>query len=301
MGGTCPGGRVRYDRRLGGWAAGLLALSPVASPANRLAAQVPEAVQRVDSLRREALSVAQTRPDSGRALLRRLLASLPPSDSFYPAVLLTAARVAADAPTVATYLQRVAIEYGRSVWADSALLLLTQLEFAQGDPAGTVQAAERLRRDYPDSPLIPRAAFWGARAYFDLKDDAHGCALVQEALGGSGNDIEFKNQVLFYASRCADRPLARVATTPPESAPGTPGSSGGSTYAVQLLAVKSAPQVDALLGRLKVMGFDARVVRDTSGLFKVRVGHYATREEAQQTQRRLKTRLGGQPFVVQEP
>jgi len=31
------------------------------------------------------------------------------------------------------------------------------------------------------------------------------------------------------------------------------------------------------------------------------VGHYATREQAQQAQRRLKTRLGGQPFVVEEP
>ena len=289
---------MRCNRRVGGWAGGLLAVSLSAYPANRLPAQ---AAQQVDSLRREALSIAQTRPDSGRALLRRLLASLSPSDSLYPGVLLTAARLAADAPTVATYLQRVAIEHGRSVWADSALLLLTQLEFAQGDPAGTVQAAERLRRDYPDSPLKPRAAFWGARAYFDLKDDAHGCALVQEALSSAGNDIEFKNQVLFYVSRCADRPLTPVTAAPPESGPGSPGPPAVSTYSVQVLAVKSAPQVDELLSRLKVMGFEARVVRDTSGLFKVRVGHYATREEAQHTQRRLKTRLGGQPFVVQEP
>ena len=278
-----------------GQAVGLALALLTARPPDRLTGQ------KVDSLRHEALNVAQTRPDSARALLQRLLASLSPSDSLYPGVLLTAARLAADAPTVATYLQRVAIEYSRSVWADSALLLLTQLDFAQGDPAATVQAAERLRRDYPDSPLKPRAAFWGARAYFDLKDDVHGCALVQEALGGAGNDVEFKNQVLFYASRCADRPLAPVTAAPPESVPGSPGPPAVSTYAVQVLAVKSAPQVDDLLTRLKVMGFEARVVRDTSGLFKVRVGHYATREEAQRTQHRLKTRLGGQPFVVQEP
>ena len=92
-----------------------------------------------------------------------------------------------------------------------------------------------------------------------------------------------------------------MADLPPDSTAGASGPPAGSTYAVQVLAVKSAPQVDDMLSRLKVMGFAARVVRDTSGLFKVRVGRYATREEAQQTQRNLKTRLGGQPFVVVEP
>jgi cell division septation protein DedD len=72
-------------------------------------------------------------------------------------------------------------------------------------------------------------------------------------------------------------------------------------FAVQVLAVKSAAQVDEMLTRLKVMGFDARVVRDSIGFFKVRVGRYATREEAVRTQQRLRTRLGGQPFVVEEP
>jgi hypothetical protein len=171
-------------------------------------------------------------------------------------------------------------------------VLLTQLYFAQGDHAATVQAAERLRLDYPDSPLRARAGFWGARAYFDLKDDAHGCTLIREALDGAGTDVEFKNQVSFYASRCASAPAVDTQAKPPVAA---------ATYAVQVLAVKSAAQVDEMLTRLKVMGFDARVVRDTSGLFKVRVGRYGTHDEAAQTQRRLKTRLGGQPFVVEEP
>jgi len=247
-----------------------------------------------DTVRLAALRVAQTRPDSARAMVRRLLAGLSPQDSVYPGVLFTAGRIAADAATAATNLQRVVVEYGRSVWADSALVLLTQLYFAQGDPAATVQAAERLRLDYPDSPLRARADFWGARAYFDLKDDARGCPLIREALDGAGADVEFKNQVTFYASRCASASATAGDTQakPPALA---------ATYAVQVLAVKSAAQVDEMLTRLKVMGFDARVVRDTSGLFKVRVGRYATHDEAAQAQRRVKTRLGGQPFVVEEP
>ena len=265
-----------------------------------------------DSMRRLALSLGQTRPDSARALVRGLLASVPVHDSLYPGILLAAGRLASDAPSVATYLQRIVIEYGRSVWADSALLLLTQLYFAQGDPAATAQAAERMRRDYPDSPLKARADFWGARGYFDLKDDVHGCALISEASAGAATDIEFGNQVAFYAPRCSGQAAATPTPTPPITPPAgappsapapapAPPSPPPTGYAVQVLAVRSAPQVDQVLTQLKVMGFNARVVRDTSGLFKVRVGHYATREEAQRVERRLKTRLGGQPFVVEEP
>lgn len=253
-----------------------------------------------DTVRAAALRIAQTRPDSARAMMRRLLASLSPQDSLYPGALFTAGRVAADGASAATNLQRVVVEYGRSAWADSALVLLTQLYFAQGDPAATVQSAERLRLDYPDSPLKARADFWGARAYFDLKDDAHGCGLIREALDRAAGDVEFRNQVEFYASRCATVPAAGTATPTAAGDSQTRPTGAPAAYAVQVFAVKSAAQVDEMLTRLKVMGFDARVVRDTSGLFKVRVGRYATRDEALQAQRRLKARLGGQPFVVEE-
>jgi len=275
----------------------LLAAAPLAP--------LPRAAAQADTLRAAAVRLAQTHPDSARALVRRLLASLSPQDSLYPGALFTAGRIAPDAATAATDLQRVVIEYGQSVWADSALALLTQLHFAQGDPAATVQAAERLRRDYPDSPLRPRAAFWGARAYFELKDELHGCALIREALEGAGGDVEFRNQVGFYAERCTASAGSPPASPPPaargDSGAKPPAAAAPASYAVQVLAVKSAAQVDEMLTRLKVMGFEARVVRDTSGLFKVRVGRYATRDEAVRAQHRLRARLGGQPFVVEEP
>ena len=271
----------------------VLALLAV-GPSGRLAAQT-------DARLIEALRLAQNgQVDSGRSVIRRLLSALPPSDSVYPQALLAGAKIAPDAATVATNLNRIVLEYGSSPWADDALLLLTQLYFAQRDAAQTIQAAERLRQNYPDSPLRYRADFPAARAYFELKNEARGCELIQESLAGANaaGEVEFTNQVNFYASRCAG-----VVTAPPPPV----GDSDSlvpvptKTYAVQVLAVKSAVQVDEMLTRLKVMGFDARVVRDTSGFFKVRVGRYNTREEAQQTQQRLRTRLGGQAFVVEEP
>lgn len=279
----------RADRRTGGLALAITLLL-LACPYARLSAQT-------DSRLVEALRLAQSgQVDSGRAIVRRLLATLPSNDSVYPQALLAAAKMAPDAPTVSSNLNRIVVEYGASDWADDALLLLTQLYFAQHDPGQTVQSAERLNRDYPDSPQRARANFWAARAYFELKNEARGCELIQQSLDGAGDDVEFKNQVTFYAARCS---ATRTTTTPPPTDTSS-RSTGAHAYAVQVLAVKSAAQVDDMLTRLKVMGFDARVVRDSTGYFKVRVGRYPTREEAARTQQRLKTRIGGQPFVVEE-
>lgn len=274
-------------------------------PLNRLTAQT-------DSRLVEALRLAQSgQVDSGRAIVRRLLATLAPSDTSYPQALLAAAKIAPDAATVSSNLNRIVVEYGASPWADDALLLLTQLYFAQHDPAQTVQAAERLNQDYPDSPLRPRANFLAARAYFELKNETRGCELIRQSLDGAGDDVEFKNQVSFYSARCGPPPTASNAPAPasPDSAKhaatASPAASAAPAaphaYAIQVLAVKSAAQVDDMLTRLKVMGFEARVVRDSTGFFKVRVGRYATRDEATRAQRRLKQKVGGQPFVVDEP
>jgi hypothetical protein len=269
----------------------LLIVGPSGRPAD-LAAQT-------DARLVEALRLTQSgQADSGRAIVRRLLATLPPADSVYPQALLAAAKIAPDAQTVSSSLNRIVVEYGSSSWADDALLLLTQLYFAQHDPGQTVQAAERLNRDYPDSPQRARANFWAARAYFELKNEPRGCELIHQSLDGAGDDVEFKNQVSFYATRCSTASTSTTTGAPPVDTSGR--TAGTRAYSVQVLAVKSAAQVDDMLTRLKVMGFDARVVRDSTGFFKVRVGRYASREEAARTQQRLKTRVGGQPFVVEE-
>ncbi|HLZ46635.1 MAG TPA: SPOR domain-containing protein [Gemmatimonadales bacterium] len=276
--------------------------------AGLLAVSAPGLAAQTDTRLVEALRLAQSgQVDSGRAIIRRLLASLPPSDTSYPQALLAAAKVAPDAATVASRLNRIVVEYGASPWADDALLLLTQLYFAQHDPAQTTQAAERLNRDYPDSPLRARANFLAGRAYFDLKNETRGCELIRQALDGAGDDVEFKNQVSFYAARCGPAPApapttATGAPTSPDTTKSAAASPGAPhAYAVQVMAVKSAAQVDDMLTRLKVMGFEARVIRDSTGFFKVRVGHYATHDEATRVQRRLKQKVGGQPFVVDEP
>lgn len=243
-----------------------------------------------------AIDLAQSgRADSARAIVSQLLATLSPQDSVYPqALYVQGGMLAPDAATAATSLQRVVVEYGTSPWADDALLRLSQLNEAQNDPAAAIQQVERLRRDYPQSPLLARAEFVAARAAFDLRDVARACGYISDAQAAAGDDVELRNQIAFYVPRC---PSAGGAAPADTAAP----SQGPTRFAVQVLAGKSVPEVDALLSRLKGLGFDARVVRDTSGYLKVRVGRFATRDEAQRELTRLKARLGGQPFIVVEP
>ena len=262
-----------------------------------VAAQTP-----LDPRLQAAVTLAQSgRTDSARAMVRRLLATLSPQDTIYPeALYVQGSMLAADPHSAATSLQRVVVEYSRSPWADDALLRLSQLYEAQNDPASAIQSVERLRRDYPDSPLLPRAAFVGARSAFDLRDEARGCSYIRDALAGAGDDIEFKNQVAFYSERCQTSSTSAATTSASVDTQARRGSGGG-RFAVQVLMGKSAPQIDDMLSRLKSLGYAAHVVRDSSGYMKVRVGPYATRDAAQRAQSQIKARFGGQPFLVEEP
>jgi hypothetical protein len=272
-------------------------LVPVAVTLLGLASELPgqtPAQPQFEPRLQTAIALAQSgRADSARALVRTLIASLTPQDALLPqALYVQGGMLAPDAGVAATSLQRVVVEYGTSPWADDALLRLAQLYEAQNDPASAVQSVERLRRDYPDSPLRARAEFVGARAAFDLRDEARGCDFLREAQSGTGDDVEFRNQVAFYAARC----MGTVPVTPPAATP-----TRGGHFAVQVLAGKSAPQVDEMLTRLKGLGYTAHVARDSTGYLKVRVGPYLSRDAAQRALAQLKARLGGQPFVVEEP
>ena len=273
----------------------LAAAIAVAALPRVAAAQAP-----LDPRLQTAVTLAQSgRTDSARAVVRRLLASLSPQDSIYPeALYVQGGMLASDPRSAATSLQRVVVEYGRSSWADDALLRLSQLYEAQNDPASAIQSVERLRRDYPDSPLLPRAAFVGARSAFDLRDEGRGCSYIRDALAGAGDDIEFKNQVGFYSERCQTSSTSVAAT---RTNVDTQTRRAAGRFAVQVLMGKSAPQIDDMLNRLKTMGYAAHVVRDSSGYMKLRVGPYPTRDAAQRAQGQLKTRFGGQPFLVEEP
>ncbi|HXE56494.1 MAG TPA: SPOR domain-containing protein [Gemmatimonadales bacterium] len=310
------GGGVRHGGLILVSALAALAAS-AGGPAGRLAAQDHPQLAAAVRLSQEGAS------DSARAVVSRLLQATPATDTLYPQILFTLGTIATSAQEREQLDRRVAIEFPASAWADDALLRLAQMDYAANNPEGTARQAERIRTDHPSSPLLPQVAFWAARAYFDLRDTASACRWLATGLERVGEDVELRNQLGFYQSRC---PAPTVAGAPAASATAdtvartgsdTPGraarpdsaerktavsapagTAGG--YSVQVAAVRSRRTADDLVRRLEAAGFEGRVVQGSDGLLRVRVGRYPSRSGAASVAAQLKAKLGGTPYVVAE-
>lgn len=274
-----------------------LCLGLMALTAAPLAAQTDSQLVHVVQMAQEGQG------DSARSLMGRIVATTSPADSLYPEVLYTSGLVARTVPEMRRAYQRVSVEYASSNWADDALLRLGLLDFADGNPAGTLKNVERIRTDYPTSPLMPVASYWGARAAFDLKRTADGCRWLDEGEAAVGDNIELKNQLDYLQSRCApgmippaDSAPADTAKTLPPPPPAAPVKGG---YSVQIGAVKTQAAADDLLKSLTGAGFPGRIVKE-GGYLKVRAGPYPSRAAADAAAAKLKAARGGTPYVVQD-
>ena len=263
-------------------AAALLFTFVLASP---LAAQHDPELVRAVRLAQEGSG------DSARAITARLLASTRLEDQKYAEVLYAAAVVAASPRDKRLYLQRIAVEYSESEWADDAFLQLAQLDYGGRDPAGTVRQIDRLLTDYPDSPLRATAALWGARAAFDVHDREHACHWSDLGIGAAGDDVELRNQLEFQRDRC--RAMAREESTASPPKPAAPANG----WLVQVAAVKTTAEAEAEVTRIKRLGLPTAVTQE-AGWLKVRSGPFANRARAEEVMAQIRKGLGGKPFLV---
>jgi cell division septation protein DedD len=281
----------------------------------------------------EAVHAAQEgRGDSARTAVQRLLDSTSPTDSLYPQILYTQAMVAGTAGDMRRVLQRVTVEYASSSWADDALLRLVQMDYATRNFEGAARNLERLKLDFPASPLLPQAAYWAGRTYFDASNPAAACRWLADGMAQTQSDVELQNQLSYLYQRCDLRadsgaratadstkgdsarttstaatppPPTSQAPTPPAAAPApTPSPAAGApvrtVYRVQIAAVATRKGAEDAAKKARPLGLTVLTVEE-KGLYKVRVGEYTTREAAQNAAASLKARLGGTPFVVSEP
>jgi predicted Zn-dependent protease len=179
----------------------------------------------------DAVRAAQEgQSDSARARIQRLLAATPPTDTLYPQILYAQAMVAGSAGDMRRALQQVAVEYASSSWADDALLRLVQMDYAVRNLESAERNLERLRLDFPATPLLARAAYWAGRTYFDDNKPAAACRWLADGMAQAGTDVELQNQLGFLYQRCnmaADTAAAPADSTrppPSDSAPPTPAA-----------------------------------------------------------------------------
>lgn len=256
-----------------------------------------------------ALRLAQEgQADSARAVVAGVLAGASSTDPVYPEALFVAGQVAAGAAESQRYYQRVAVEYGWSDWADDALLKLAQYDFANGNAPSAARNVEKLARDYPTSPVLARAAYWGVRAGLALNDDAVACRWVSLGLEHvAPDDVETANQLRYFSGRCTGvvpTPADSSAPVAPQPAapqrPQPQPAASGPTYFVQVAAVSTRAAADQVMAELEAAGEVASTVSE-GGLLKVRVGPLASRDAADAMVRTIRERRGGQPFVVVVP
>jgi cell division septation protein DedD len=301
----------------------VLALALAAAP---LAAQTDSMLIRVVQLAQDGQG------DSARALVTRILATTSPLDSLYPQALYTSGLVAKTVDNMRRAYQRVVVEFTTSSWADDALLRLALLDYADGNPSSALQKLDRIRSDYPDSPLIPMAAYWAAKSAFDLKKLAEGCKWLSDGLAGVGDNVELQNQLDYLNGRCTPEAIARAESTqvqpapkpptprpaaptpktpapkqPPPSATPAPAAAsatatappGPETWSVQVGAVKTRDAADALVAGLKSVGYPSRIVSE-GGYFKVRAGPYPDHATAMAAAAKIRVLKGGSAYVVQD-
>ncbi len=248
-----------------------------------------------DTLLLRAIQLAsEGQGDSARAIVRRRLATTATTDSLYPEILYTAGVIAGDADSAMLHLRRVSIEYSRSRWADQALLRLAQLAFATRDFPAARRAAERIIEDYPNSDVMADAGFWAGRAHFEQGNIEGGCQYLVGAEAAATTNVELANRIRYYRQRCS-----AVAAAGRDTIPRDTGQAGQVLYSVQVAAVNNAAAADNLQRQLAADGFDTHIVNE-AGLFKIRVGRFAVREDAAALVDRLKRAVGGTPFIVEE-
>ena len=283
-------------------------------------AHAPAAFAQTDSRLVAAVRAAQEgHGDSARGAVGRLLAATPPTDSLYPEILYTQAMVANTAADMRRHLQRVVVEYPTSSWVDDALVRLVQMDYASRSFESAARNLERLRSDYPQTPLFAQAAYWGGRTYLDLKDTTSACRWLADGIARAEADLELQRQLGFMYQRCDVRGAAADTTKSDSTAkPATPKPAADSTAArvadslpqrpaaqrarfrIQVAAVATPGAADDAASKAEKLGYPAVIIRER-GLYKVRAGAFTTRQEAQAAVPRLKAGVGGSPFVVAEP
>jgi cell division septation protein DedD len=275
----------------------------------------------------------------GRALVDSMLNAADPRSPAEAEALYWRAMLAESWDVAQRDYLRIMIEHERSPRAGVAMLRLAQGELARGDRDAAVRYLERLAREAPESPARAEAGLWHGRILVERGEGMAGCTMLRNSrsLVPPGS-LELENQYTFLLQACPEPgavvgaalptpaqtppvtsgaapptgtppattppatqtpPTTQSTAPPPRPAPAT-APAPGPTWSVQVAALGTRSEADALVARLKSRGYDARV-DGAAAPFRVRFGRYPSASAAAAAMNGYKTRERADAFVVEVP
>ena len=262
----------------------------------------------------------------GRALVDSMLNAAEPLSKEEAEALFWRATLAESWEAAQKDYLRIMLEHERSQRAGDAMLRLAQGEAARGDRDAAMRYLERLMREAPDSPARAEAGLWQGRLLLERGSRTPGCAALRSArpLLKPGS-VELENQFDYLMRACPDSATLAAAEaaatesaksaksaparTPPSAPPTTPvpapattpnRASTGPTWSVQVGALATSVEAEALAARMRDRGYEARV-DSKSAPYRVRFGRFPTRAAATAAMDDYKQRERADAFVVEAP
>ena len=259
------------------------------------AQQLPPAV---DTVLSRAAKLVADRDSSGARNLLDSLATRAESPMVRAEAAFRLSQIAPAAADREAILTTLIVDHPFSPRVPAALLDLGTLELARNDRDRAVLHLSRYLASStpPDSGRISASLALG-RVLLERGDLPRGCAAL--LIGRSElpeTALELRTQFDFSIARCqgvdTTTKLDQKPATDTMSAPQRTGA-----FTVQVAAYDTKSAAERLATRLRSQGLEARVV-GTAKPFRVRVGRYATRAEAEQASRRVDAVAKSSSIVV---
>jgi len=239
--------------------------------------------------------------EAARALVQREFEQAPTASPRFVEAMYWRAVVAATAADAERDLRTIIVDYPLSPWSVEALMRLAQLEMTRRDMDQALAHLDRVIVEHPNSTQRPRASFWIARVNFEQGRLADACRQLGDAARTApASQVELRNQITYWSSRCAAADTAMVASAlaadsekaaapvvaKPPTPPAAPAAPAKRQFTVQVGAYNTRSGADALAKSLRDRGYDSRVFGEIAP-FRVRIGRYATRSAAEQEAAKL--------------
>lgn len=270
--------------------------APVATPVT-----APDTAAALAAFRRAQRLVNDGNGAPGRAIVDSLVEVADPGSAAEAQALFWRATLAPTWALAQRDYLRVMLEHERSPLAAASMFRLAQGELAGGDRAAAQRYFERLTREAPDSPIRAEASLWHGRMLIERGTKGPGCGVLREGRRRvTAAQVELVNQYDYLLQGCPAETTASASSATP-TAPATSAPSATTRWSVQLAAYQTRGEAEAMVRRLRGRGYTELRIDGDGAPFRVRLGRYATRDEAQRALAAYRRKEKADGFITPVP